>query len=54
MSSLDTVLYRGKRVMNGTFRYRMNQYTQYCGCRAEQIVVLHCGILYAPDLFWLE
>lgn len=44
VTSLDTVLYRGKRVIDSTFRYRIDNIPSH----AEQIVVLHCGILYAP------
>ena len=30
VTSLDTVLYCGKRVIDSTFRYRIDQYSQYC------------------------
>lgn len=54
VTSLDTVLYRGKRVIDSTFRYRIDNIPSIViACRANSGITLW-DTLRTPDYFWLE
>ena len=54
VSSLDSVLYRGKRVIDSTFRYRIDNIPSIViACRANSGITLW-DTLRTPDYFWLE
>ena len=52
--ALDTVLYRGKRVIDSTFRYRIDNIPNIAISCSSSAGILLWDTLRTPDYFWLE
>ena len=54
VTSLDTVLYCGKRVIDSTFRYRIDNIPNIVISCSSNGGILLWDTLRTPDYFWLE
>jgi len=54
ITSLDTVLYRGKRVIDSTFLYRIDNIPNIVISCSSSAGILLWDTLRTPDYFWLE
>lgn len=52
--SLDTVLYRGKKTIDSTFRYRIDNIPNIVISCSSNGGILLWDTLHTPDYFWLE